>query len=112
MQLLRRRITLETSLDSEKDYIGIEKVADALCKIVMGAKETVYNVASGINTTHGALVEQISAITGCEVVVKPGAKTVRFPMINIDRIREEFGYRPSDILTDLPRDHKHVQGRR
>ncbi|HEX7831024.1 MAG TPA: SDR family oxidoreductase [Thermoanaerobaculia bacterium] len=83
----RGAVELETSLDSEKDYISIDVVVPLLVAIALRGKQRIYNVASGTNTTTRALIESL----GCSVTVAPNAPTIRFPRIDITRIREEFG---------------------
>lgn len=90
----RGAIELQTTLDSAKDYIGVGDVARLLIRIADGGCSSIYNVASGANTTNGELAAWIRALTGCRVAVAETARAVRFPPICIDRIRSEFGYAP------------------
>jgi len=99
--LSSRLIVLRTSLDSEKDYVSIDDVADALLGIALTGNHDVYNVASGTNVTNHRLMEKISSLTGCRVEVAPGSGTVKFPRISIERIKAEFPYDPSSILNDI-----------
>jgi nucleoside-diphosphate-sugar epimerase len=97
----RRKVVLRTSLNSEKDYVSIDDVVDILPSISHSGQHRIYNVASGNNTSHGALVEKLVQLTGCEVQVLPGTPAVRFPVVAIDRVRNEFGFRPRDVLDSL-----------
>jgi nucleoside-diphosphate-sugar epimerase len=99
--LIRKTITLQTSLDSEKDYVSINEVVDLLIKIVRCGGERIYNIASGRNVSTLALTNKLRDLTSCRVEVAPGAPTIKFPRINIDRIKEQFQFQPSDILDDL-----------
>jgi nucleoside-diphosphate-sugar epimerase len=111
--LAKKVITLESSMDSEKDYINVENVVDLLLEIAEKGSRKVYNIASGMNISNQALVEKIISLTGCSLVIKPDAKTVRFPPISIDSIQLEFNYKPSNLLTDmeeLVRLYKRFQG--
>ncbi|SRR6266404_40180 len=98
-----RKVTLQTSFDSEKDYISVESVADLLIKIATASSETIYNLASGTNISNFALTERIRNLTGCEVVVTPGAPKIVFPHINIERIRREFNFKPMSVVDDMDR---------
>lgn len=89
-------VELRTSLDSAKDYIGVEDVARLLIRISQDGKERIYNVASGVNTTNRSLVQWLKGVTGCQIRVRPGAPTVCFPPISIERIRNEFYFEPGD----------------
>jgi nucleoside-diphosphate-sugar epimerase len=96
-----KKVTLRTALESAKDYVGVEAVASVLPRITTSGRERIYNVAAGFNTTHGQLAETIEQLTGCQFNVAPGAKTVAFPTILVDRVREEFGFAPSSVLDSL-----------
>ncbi|HZW24578.1 MAG TPA: NAD(P)-dependent oxidoreductase [Gallionella sp.] len=95
------RVLLETGLDSGKDYVSISDVVALLPRISLGGRHRVYNVASGYNLRNGELMEKIRELTGCWVEVKDGAATISFPVIDIRRIRDEFGFSPSMLKDDL-----------
>lgn len=89
-------ITLHTTLDSAKDYIGVGDVAELLLRISQGEGSGIYNVASGVNTTNRSLIQWISELTGCQAAVADHATSVTFPPIHINRIQAEFGYEQPD----------------
>jgi nucleoside-diphosphate-sugar epimerase len=91
-------INLQTALSSEKDYIGIEDVVELLLKISDAGTSTIYNIASGANTTNEEIINVIQRLTACDVFVKQEASEIKFPIISIKKIKEEFGYNPSDII--------------
>lgn len=95
-------IVLETSLDSAKDYVSVADVVELLPRIAVGGRERIYNVASGASVTNGEITAAIARLTGCQVSVKPNAETWLYPEIDIERVRREFGFRPSLLLHDLP----------
>ncbi|MEC0133033.1 MULTISPECIES: NAD-dependent epimerase/dehydratase family protein [Paenibacillus] len=95
------KIVLQTTLDSEKDYITVSDVAELLIQISHSGKERMYNVASGTNTTNKQWVEGISHHTGCEVELISNAKTVIFPAVNICRVQAEFNFVPQNCLDIL-----------
>jgi nucleoside-diphosphate-sugar epimerase len=95
-------ITLQTSPETARDYVRVTDVVKIVSRIALDGKSRVYNVASGINVTNAELSAAVASLTGCRVAVQPGAETVRFPQIDIDRIRTEFGVAPAGILDDLP----------
>jgi nucleoside-diphosphate-sugar epimerase len=94
-------VTLQTSLESAKDYIRLDQAASLLMKIATESRERIYNVASGVNTTHAAIKESLSRLTGATVSAAPGAPTIVFPRISVRRIHDEFGHMPSNLLDDL-----------
>ena len=95
------RIVLQTAADSAKDYIHIDDVAELLPRIAAGGRERLYNVASGVQTTHAQWTAQLAFQTGCAVEVVPGAATVRFIPVDIGRIRAEFDFHPRPVLSAL-----------
>lgn len=95
------RIVLQTAADSAKDYIHIDDVAELLPRIAAGGRERLYNVASGVQTTHAQWTAQLAVQTGCAVEVAPGAPNVRFIPVDIGRIRAEFDFQPRPVLAAL-----------
>ena len=97
-----RKVTLQTSADSTKDYINIRDVVDGLINIATKGEHRIYNLASGVNTSNQQLIDRIRQATGCEVKFEREAPTINFPPINIDRMRKEFDFKPSNVLADIP----------
>ncbi len=97
-----RHITLRTSPESSRDYVAVADVVAAIDRIARDGTEPLYNVASGENVSNGALVEAVRHLTGCRVTVAADAPTVRFPEIDIHRMRTEFGVSPRRLLDELP----------
>lgn len=95
------RVLLTSSLDSERDYVSIDDVSDLILQVSTAGEHRVYNVASGTNVSNRQIVERLSELTGCQVEVAPGAPTVRFPTISTERVVDEFGFKPRDVLDDL-----------
>lgn len=95
-------IVLQTSLDSAKDYVGVGDVAALLPRLATGAREGIYNVASGVNVANGDIVAEIARLTGCTVSVAPGSETWTYPTTSIERVRGEFGFAPSPLIEALP----------
>jgi nucleoside-diphosphate-sugar epimerase len=93
-----KKITLKTSLDSEKDYVYIDDVLNILPKISLEGKNTIYNIASGKNISNKKIVEKIQDIIDCEVEVVKNATRYTFPKISIERIQREFDFKPVSIL--------------
>jgi nucleoside-diphosphate-sugar epimerase len=98
----RGRVTLESSLDSSRDFVSVGDVAALLARTALDGTERVYNVASGIAVTNRELSAALTQLTGCEVLVRPGAERVVRPPIDIARVSGEFGFEPARLLDDLP----------
>ncbi len=93
-----KKIILQTSLDSEKDYVYIDDVLNILQKISLCGKNSIYNVASGQNLNNEKIVKKIQEITGCELEVIENAKKYSFLPISIKRIQKEFNFDPTPVL--------------
>jgi len=96
------KITLLSHPDSAKDYILLDDVVPLLARIAQEGKRRIYNVASGRNLSHRTLIRALQALTGCEVSLDTRAPLQSFPPIDVHRIRDEFGFRPDDVLGRLP----------
>jgi nucleoside-diphosphate-sugar epimerase len=105
----KNRVFLHTALNSEKDYISVEDVAYLLPKISISGKYRLYNIASGMNISNNALLQSIKKETGCIIEVKKDAKSIKFPIININRIKHEFGFSPiklNDVIHKVIANYK------
>lgn len=99
---LKGRIVFNSALTSEKDYIHIDDVVDLLRRISTGGSSRIYNVASGIQTSHKQWADHFQRETGCDIEVAPDAPQLSFPPINNARIRNEFGFSPRPIFERIP----------
>jgi nucleoside-diphosphate-sugar epimerase len=99
-------VRLRTALESQKDYVAIEDVVRAIERIALYGQHRLYNVASGCNVSHHALVQRIAALTGAMVSVDPAAPIVAFPPIDTLRIAGEFRdddpWSPASVLDAMP----------
>jgi nucleoside-diphosphate-sugar epimerase len=94
-------VTLRQSLRSAKDYVALADVLPALAAIAERGAARLYNVASGVNTSHDAIVGRLGRL-GWRFEVQEGAGAVRFPRIDITRLALEFGAPCRSVLEDLP----------
>ncbi len=81
-----------TAPGSAKDYIAVDPLCDLLLQVAVSGKQTIYNLASGENISNAEIIELIKAHAdfGCEFA--ENAREIIFPRINIDRIKNEFGF--------------------
>lgn len=99
--LTEKRIELQTSLQSEKDYLFIDDLLPLLIEIATHGKQRIYNVASGFNVSNQVITDIIAKRSGCRVEVKGNAPTWSFPAINVDRTRAEFHLQPAEFEVRL-----------
>jgi nucleoside-diphosphate-sugar epimerase len=91
----RRHVTVRTSAESAKDYIHIADVVAGLIRLATEGRDEIYNLACGQNVSNRELMDCISQLTGCTLDFEDSAPTIKFPTIDIRRMRHEFGFRPS-----------------
>ena len=95
------RITLQTAWSSTKDYISVSDVVNVLPLISVSGKSTIYNVASGVNISNRILINKLRKSCQCSVSVAKGAPEVKFPRVNIKRLKDEFDFTPRSVLADV-----------
>ena len=66
-------MVLRSDPQSAKDYLQVADVLDWLPRIALQGRATVYNLASGCQTSHSQWLDWLQARTGCAVEVLPGA---------------------------------------
>lgn len=91
-------VTVREDPRSSKDYVNLADVVEQLENIAIHGKHRIYNVASGRQTPHLQLLGEISKFTNGTFDFEKGATLRRFPSINVDRLRDEFGYAPRDVM--------------
>jgi len=94
-------IKFQTTEYSAKDYIHIDSVTDLLVKIAQSPAEGIFNVASGINTTNNDIIRTLKEHYEFDYEIAAEASDIIFPLINIDRIKNEFSYQPSPVSINL-----------
>jgi nucleoside-diphosphate-sugar epimerase len=100
--ITKKKVVLETSAGSEKDYVSVDDVVGGLIDIATRGCQRIYNLASGVNVSNGELLESLMSLTGCAVEFSPEAREVSYPRISIERMQDEFNFTPSSVLNDLP----------
>ena len=96
------KIVLRSSINSSKDYILLSDVLKLLELIAFNGKYSLYNVASGVNLTHGDWCEVLVNITGCDLELNNSSIEYKFREILIDRIHKEFHFTPLPVLDSVP----------
>ena len=98
----RGAVDLRQGMLSAKDYVAIEDVVAALVAIAERGRARLYNVASGANLTHDTIAAALGRAHGWRFTVAEGAPSPRFPRIDVNRLRIEFGAPRRALLDDLP----------
>jgi nucleoside-diphosphate-sugar epimerase len=111
LPMLLRRIIADNCLTLEvdsspsfaRDYVAVDDVVEALILIATQATQSIYNVASGENTSNDTLFTTLSKISGCRIIPLQarGAAANAAPRISIRRIAEEFGWKPVPVMEKI-----------
>jgi len=100
---LGRRVRLHTSLDSAKDYVGLDETLEVLPRIALAGRERIYNLAAGRNTTNGEIVAALQHNDPTiELVVDADAPRRISPPVAVTRIQNEFGFAPRPLIDAIP----------
>lgn len=99
---LEGHVRLQSSLDTERDYVDVDDVVAMIAAIAQRGTQRLYDVGFGENRTTARIMAVLGPLTGCTVEVAQDAPTVRFPAIDTQALRSEFGYAPRDLLQALP----------
>lgn len=101
--LYKKHISLQTGLETSRDYVWIDDVIDMILAITKGGSRPIYDVGSGGSRTTGQLISVISKITKCTFSVSQDAPNLTFPAANVSALCDDFNYEPTDILDVLPK---------
>lgn len=97
LRLGKNPIVQETP-ESTKDYICVRDVAHALTLIATTGQQRIYNVASGLQTTHTEIGKIIRSESGKSISFAADGPTRVFPDISTERLRREFpAFKPRAI---------------
>jgi len=99
--LTRGQATFFNAMSSEKDYVAIADVVKALELIPLRAKSRIINLAGGRNVTNAELAALFLKHTGRSIDVLAEAPELRFPRIAIERLVNETGVQPGDLVDNF-----------
>lgn len=99
-QARQGHMVLRSDPQSAKDYVHVADVLDWLPRIALRGRSTVYNVASGVQTTHAQWLEWLGARYASTYEVLEGAPWQRLAPINVSRLRAEWGAVARPVLGD------------
>lgn len=94
-------IELGVSSESAKDYISINDVVRLMQLIASEGKSRIYNISSGQALTNEQLVKEIKKHTDCDVKFTDSQRSLNFPLITNERIKNEFAYEKKSILPEI-----------
>ena len=93
-------VRFESGRGTTRDYVHLDDVVAMLPRIALAGRHTVYNLASGCQTSHAQWLDWLQARTGCAVEVLPGGPLQPFPPIAVSRLQGEWGVVPRPLWDD------------
>ncbi|MFZ6846395.1 NAD-dependent epimerase/dehydratase family protein [Undibacterium sp. RuTC16W] len=91
---------------SQKDYIAVQDVVHYLPLIALQDKSGIYNLASGRNLSNAEIAASLRD-QGVDCDFEKDAPVITFPVIDIAKLRAEFGAPQHDLANDLPQLYSH-----
>lgn len=80
-----------------RDYVHVSDVVHALIDISVRGVHTTYNVASGQNLRNDDLAALVQTHSGRKIVFELDRLQSTPPVVNIDRLKSEFGWSPASV---------------
>jgi hypothetical protein len=71
-------------------------------RIALHGRDRIYNVAAGRNVTNREIMHALHAATGCAVEWAGAAPPIAAPVLSVERLEQEFGYAPRQLLQQFP----------
>ncbi|MFN7156413.1 MAG: NAD-dependent epimerase/dehydratase family protein [Acidovorax sp.] len=97
-QARQGHIVLRSDPQSAKDYVHVADVVDWLPRIALVGRASIYNVASGEQTTHRQWLEWLANTYSATFAITEPAPWQDFAPIDVTRGHDEFGWVPRRIL--------------
>jgi nucleoside-diphosphate-sugar epimerase len=83
---------------SVKDYVVMNDVLGILPRIALHGKNSIYNVASGVNVSTRQIADLLVEETGCSIEFVHGEQIRNPQPIDISLLVNEMSYRPTSLL--------------
>jgi nucleoside-diphosphate-sugar epimerase len=96
------KVTIRQSAASRKDYIALDDAASAIIAIAQRGSHDIYNVASGVLTTHGEIAARLAALRGWRIAFAEAGPDDLQPHLDTARLAALVAWRPRRLLDDLP----------
>ena len=95
-------LEIDSTLHAARDYVHVDDVVTALVAIATRGTQPLYNVAGGINVGNAQLFARLGELSGRELHARRADRPTPPPVVSIERMRGEFGWRPTALMDRLP----------
>lgn len=97
-QARQGHVVLRSDPRSSKDYVHVDDLLDWLPRIALQGAAKVYNVASGVQTSHGQWLDWLRDRTGCTLEWPSHGPLQQFLPITAKRLQVEFAVHPRPTM--------------
>ena len=101
--LTKKHIKIQSTLDSEKDYIYLDDVVTAILNLISIEQTGIINVGSGMNSTNAELINWIEKELGLIYSIDKLATTRQLAPIDIQKVRSMINFRPTQLCDFFPK---------
>lgn len=99
---IERCIEVDSTVHAARDYVHVDDVVTALVAIATRGTQPLYNVAGGVNVGNAQLFARLGDLSGHELRALRDDRPAPPPTLSIERMRNEFGWRPTALMDRLP----------
>lgn len=96
------KVTLQTSLESKKDYLLVDDAVRLIAQIALSDETGIFNVASGEAVANYQIVEALVTGMGFKIAVAPNAATWDFSEISVEKVKKHFDFSAQQFADYFP----------
>lgn len=93
-------LLLRSDPRSARDYLHLADLLHWLPRIALTGRAPLYNLASGVQTSHAQWLAWLQRRTGCTLQYTQGASLQSLPPISVQRLQAEWPHRPRCVFDD------------
>lgn len=97
----KKSIDMYVNESYAKDYVLVDDVANATLSLIANESTGIFNIASGENITAKEISDIIANNTKSEVMWHDNSCEDKYPLINIEKVKKEIGFKPSKLMMNL-----------
>lgn len=99
--LKKKKIKILINKKSKKNYLYVNDAIKIILKIINKSKYRIYNIASNKRISLENIALTIKEATNCKIVYKNQNIRLNEPVININRIKKEYNFKPENNFEKL-----------
>lgn len=96
-----KKIEIRINKNSKKNYLDVNDAIPLMLKIINKSKFRIYNIASNKRYSIKFILDNLKKNSKSRIIYENQKFRFDEPKINIERVKNEFGFKPSDKLQDF-----------